>query len=136
MDIQIAGFPDNLWLQQVTIASGASASEVIATQGRALIGIYTPTTGWTAANIGYKTCWNGNQSTLVNSYNAGGTLEQTIVSTDAASASIGIMFPVPDAIFAPYIQLTSVAAASPQVTTPVNQLAERVIMLLFRKYLS
>ncbi len=131
----VPGFPNNLRLQKCTILSGQSVSEMIATQGDALVGIFTPT-GWTAANIGYKSCWTGRPNDLVAVYNNGGTLEQCIVSTDAASASIAILFPVPDALFAPFIQLTSVLVASPQVTTPVTQGADRVIYLLFRRYLS
>ncbi len=135
-DIQIAGFPQNLFLQKCTIASGASASEMIATQGFALIGLFTPTSGWTAANIGFQMGWDGRDIDLVNAYNDAGTLEQCIVSGDAAAASIAILFPSPDAIFAPFIRLTSVLVANPLVTTPVTQGAERVIYLLFRKYLS
>lgn len=136
MDAQIAGFPDNLWLQKVTILNGASASEMLSTQGRALIGLFTPTSGWTAANIGFRTGWNGRDIDLVNAYNAAGTLEQCLVSGDAAAASVAVLFPAPDALFAPYIQLTSVLTASPQVTTPVTQAADRVIFLLFRKFLT
>jgi hypothetical protein len=136
MDVSIAGYPQNLFLQSCLIKSGASASELIATQGMALVGIYTPTSGWTAANIGFKTCWNGRDIDLVNAYNAGGTLEQCLVSGDAAAASISILFPAPDALFVPYFCLTSVLVASPQVTTPVNQGADRVIYLLFRRFLS
>lgn len=136
MDIQIAGFPQNLFLQSATILSGASVSEMIATQGMALIGIYTPTSGWTAANIGFKTCWNGRPNDLVNAYNSAGTLEQCLISGDAASASVSILFPAPDALFVPFLQLTSCAVASPQVATPVAQGADRTLYLLFRRYLS
>ena len=136
MDVQIAGFPQNQFLQKVTILSGASASEMIALQGMAVIGLFTPTNGWTAANIGFKTCWNGRDIDLVNTYNDAGTLEQCIVSGDASGASIAILFPSPDAIFAPFLQLTSVAVASPQVTTAAPQGADRVIYLLLRRYLS
>ncbi len=136
MDIQIAGFPQNLFLQKCTILSGASVSEMISTQGMALVGLYTPTNGWTAANIGFKTCWDGRNIDLVNAYNAAGTLEQAIVSGDAAAASIAIVFPSPDALFVPFLRLTSVLVASPQVTTAAPQGAERVIFLLFRRYLS
>ncbi len=132
-DVVIQGYPGNLFLQKCSIASGASASEMIATQGFALIGLFTPTNGWTAAAIGFKTCWNGSIPSLVNAYNDAGTLEQCVVSTDAAAASIAILFPSPDALFAPYIQLTSVTVAT---TTPVTQGADRVIYLLFRRYLS
>ncbi len=138
MDVSalIPGFPQNLFIQSCTIASGASVSERIATQGLALVGIITPTSGWTAANIGYKSCWTGRDADLVPVYNSGGTLEQAIVSTDAAAASIWILFPVPDALFSPWIQLTSVVAATPQVTTAAPQAADRVLYLLFRRFLS
>jgi hypothetical protein len=136
MDVNIAGFPQNLFLQKVTIPSGASASEMVATQGMALIGLFTPTNGWTAANIGFKVCWNGRDIDLVTAYNDGGVLEQAIISSDAAAARIAILFPSPDALFTPYIQLVSVLVASPMVTTPVNQGADRVLYLLFRRYLS
>ncbi len=136
MDINIAGFPQNLFLEKVTIASGASASEMIPTQGMALIGLFTPTSGWTAANIGFQVGWNGRDIDMVNAYNAAGTLEQAIVSGDAAAASIAIVFPSPDALFVPFLRLTSVLVASPQVTTAAPQGADRVIFLLFRRYLS
>ncbi len=136
MDVPIAGSPQNLFLQSCLIKSGASASEMISTQGMALIGLYTPTNGWTAASIGFKTGWDGRNIDLVNAYNDAGTLEQCLVSGDAAAASIAILFPAPDALFAPFIQLTSVLVANPAVTTPVTQAADRVFYLLFRRYIS
>jgi len=118
--------------QTATIASGAAISEMIPTQGRALVGIFTPA-AWTAAAIGYKVGWSGNDAEMYNAYDSSGNLEQTKVSTDAAAASVFIAIPTSDAIFAPYIKLTSVTAAS---TTGVNQDAARTLVLVFRTFLS
>lgn len=134
-DVQLpAGYmPAGMSIQQVTIASGASASEMINIQGRGLVGIFTPTNGWTDAAIGFKIGWNGRSTDLVNAYNNVMALEQCLVSTDAAAASISIPFPEPDVLFAPFLQLTSVVAAA---TTAAPQAAARVLTLLFKNYLS
>lgn len=124
--------PNSLAAVQVTIPSGASISEMIFTNGKGLIGLFTPTNGWTDAAIGFKVGYQANALYLVNAYNNGATLEQCLVSTDAAAASIWIPFPQPDVLLAPYVALTSVVAGA---TTTVNQAAARVITLLYRNYL-
>ena len=122
----------NMTFETATIASGAAISDKISTQGRALVGIFTPA-AWTAAAIGYKVGWSGNDTEMYAAYDSSGNLEQTAVSTDAASATVFIAIPTSDAIFAPYIKLTSVTAAS---TTGVNQGAARQLILVFRTFLS
>lgn len=126
-DVQIEGFPANLFLQKCTIANGASKSEYIATQGMALVGIMMPA-AWTAADIGYEASWDKDKFNPV--YGNGG-----IASTTVATASTYIAFPQSDAAFIPYLKLTSVAAGGGSVT-PANQGAERTIYLLFRKLFS
>lgn len=129
-DIQIPGFPDNLVLKQVTILNGASASEIIPTQGLALVGIRTPAT-WTAADIGYKAgIQSANAAALVTVYNGGG-----IAYTTVATASKHIAFPTSDALFVPFLQIQSVVAGGGSVT-PANQAQDTVLLLLFRKFLS
>lgn len=125
-------WPANMSFETADIASGAAVSQKIATQGRALVGIFTPS-AWTAAAIGYKVGWSGNDAEMYAAYDASGNLEQTLVSTDAAAASVFIAIPTSDAIFAPYIKLTSVTAGS---TTGVNQGAARTLVLVFRTFLS
>lgn len=128
MEFALAGSPDNLRAQQVTIASGASASEMIPTQGMALIGVLMPS-AWTAANIGYKACLSGRPNDLVTAYDGGGIVLQT-----PAAASRFLAFPLTDAIFAPFLQIVSVDPADG--TTPVNQGAERSVVLLFRRFMN
>ncbi len=132
-DIRPTGFPSNCFLRQVTIPSGGSVSELCPTQGMALIGIYTDTAGWTAAAIGYKTCWSGNPSELVTMYDSAGGYEQTKVSTDAASAGVFIGIPQTDTLFAPWLQVTSRTAGT---DTAVVQGAARTLTLVFRNYLN
>lgn len=126
-DINMAGTPGNLFARQVTIAAGTAVSEIISTQGQALVGIIMPA-AWTAANIGYQTCISGRSNDLLNVYDAGGNPSQTVVST-----SRHIAFPTSDAIFVPFLALTSMAAGT---VTPVNQVAAAVIILLFRNFLN
>ena len=131
-DITPSGWPGNMFLQTVTIASGASASEMIATQGRVLLGIFTPA-AWTDAAIGYKVGWNGNPNNLVWAYDNGKVLEQTKVSTDLAATSGFVAIPQSDAIKAPYIQLNSVVEGA---TTATTQGAARTLVLVFCTFLS
>lgn len=126
-DVPIKGFPSNLFAAQVTIKAGTAASEMFAPQGKALIGLYMPA-AWDTADIGYQSCISGNPIDLLNAYSNGGTPETTQVD-----ASRYIPFPSFDALFAPFIVLTSVDAGS---VTPAVQSADRVITLLFRYYLT
>lgn len=132
-DITPTGFPSNCFMRQVTIPSGASVSELCPTQGMALIGIFTDPAGWTAAAIGYKTCWSGNLSELVTMYDSAGGFEQTLVSTNAAAAGVYISIPQTDTLFAPWVQVTSRTAGT---DNGVNQGAERKLILVFRNYLN
>lgn len=126
-EFKLMGFPDNLSAMSVTIPNGASVSEMIATQGRALVGIVMPA-AWTAAAIGYKVCLSGNAADLLPVYDSGGN-----AMTTSAAASTHIAFPTSDAIFAPFLQIASVTAAT---ATGVNQGADRTLLLLFRSFLS
>lgn len=126
-DIQISGSPSNLFARKVTIPNGAAVSEMISTQGMALVGIIMPG-AWTAAALGYQTCISGNKADLLSVYDAGGNAATTL-----AAASTHIAFPTSDAIFTAYLAITSVTAAT---TTGVNQGAARDIILLFRNFLS
>ncbi len=127
-DLNIQGYPDNLRAYQVTIAAGASASEIFATQGWAIVGIEMPA-AWTAANIGYKSCMSGNVDKLKQVYDNGSNPEVTQVA-----ASHNIAIPQSDTVFAPFMQLISVSTSDG--TTPVVQVAAASITLLLRKYLS
>ena len=127
MDVPIGGYPNNLRAQKVTILNGTAVSEMIATQGDALVAIEMPGT-WTAANIGIQACLSGNASKLKNVYDNAGNLQQS-----QAAASEFIVFPWNNAIFGPFIALTSVAAGT---TTPANQGQDTELVLLFRRFLS
>jgi hypothetical protein len=123
------GFPSNVVAIQTTIAASASISEMIPTQGMALVAIIMPGT-WTAAALAFKVCTSGNKTDLQFLYNNAGGAERSL-----AAASETILFPVPDASFFPWLQVVSVDATAGSVT-PVNQNAARTLVLLFRKYLS
>ncbi len=126
-DYPVAGSPGNLNAQSVTIPAGAAVSERISTQGRALVGIIMPGT-WTAADIGYQACLSGNDGDMRNIYDSGGAAMTTPVGVNRHVA-----FPTPDAIFVPYLRLTSVITVT---VTPVNQVAAATIILLFRSFLN
>lgn len=119
---------NNLYYQQCTIASGASKSEMIDTQGFGLAGIIMPS-AWTAANLGFAVCLTGNANDLQQVYSSAGTAESS-----KATASQPIAFPSPDALFFPFLQILSVSTSDS--TTPVTQGAARTLLLVFRKYLS
>lgn len=123
------GFPTNLVPQTCTIAINASKSEYIATQGWALCGIIMPS-AWTAADIGYEGCYTGRLNDMLPVYTGGG-----VPSTTVATASVFIAFPSQDAIFIPYLRITSVATGGGSVT-PVTQAAAATITLIFRKLFS
>ncbi len=132
-ELRLSSPVDNLRFMQVTIASGASVSEIISTQGSALVGIYTDPAGWTAAAIGFRTCWSGNNTDLVTAYDSSQGYEQAKVSTDAAAAGVFIATPQSDTMFVPFLQVTSRTAGA---DTAVNQAAARTLTLVFRRYLS
>jgi hypothetical protein len=123
MEYALAGFPENLWGQQVTIAAGASESEAIPTGGRALVAIVMPG-AWTAALIGIKAGLTPAALGVV--YDNADNL--ALVKT-AASRFLSV--PLDNAVFAPYISVVSVAANG----SATNQEAARTLILLFRRYL-
>lgn len=124
-DIQLQPgiIPPGYKFHQVTIANGAAASEMVATDGKALIGVIMPTS-WTAAALGFKTCISGNATDLLSVYDNAGNAE-----TAVAAGSTHIVFPSADAILVPYLQITSVTVAT---ATPVNQGGARTLILIFR----
>jgi len=126
MDINIAGFPSNLVAQKVTINTTGN-SEMIATQGMALVGIFMPAS-WTAAALGYKVGWNGKDLNMQVMESGGGTPVTTVADADTF-----VPFPMPDAAFVPFLQINSVTV---NTATLVTQGAARELILLFRKYLN
>lgn len=127
-DLPIPGYPGNLRAISLTIASGASASEMFATQGDAIVGLIMPA-AWTAADIAYKDCVTGNPADLHQVTDSGGTPEKCVVA-----ASTNVAFPQGDAIFAPFLQLISVATTDD--TTPVAQGGARALVVLLRHFMS
>ena len=125
MDISISGFPENLTAQQVTIASGASTSEVIATQGRALVGVIMPAT-WTAAKLAFLAGIASGGVVAVYD-NAGNRLAATVAAAEF------IAFPADQSIFAPYLQFASVDSTT---LAALNQNQATILILLFRRFLS
>ncbi len=119
------GFSQNLTFQIATIAASASASDVIASQGKALVGLIMPA-AWTAAAIQYYASVDSSSFKVVKDTTTA-NLMQTLVAADD-----WIVFPLADAIFAPYIKLVSVTATT---VTPVTQNAERTIILVLRNFL-
>lgn len=111
----------------VTIPAGASVSEMISTQGEALVGVIMPA-AWTAAALGYAACLSGNVADLLSVYGSGGTAMTTV-----AAAATHIAFPTSDSIFVPFLQIRSVTA---DTATGVAQAAAATIILLFRKFLN
>lgn len=120
-EIQLDGFPENQWGVYVTIKSGASESEIIATQGRALVLAILPL-AWTAANIAVKA----------------GIVKDTVfpgtgnLRVSNAVAGQYTAFPTSDAVFAPYISVQSVDDTG----AAVAQAADRVLILIFRRFVS
>lgn len=120
---------DNLFKATVTIPNNEAASDGVPTQGYALVAILMPIL-WTAAGIGFQTSLDGVSYKDV--YDSGAnplTTDVKVVSTVPQH----IAFPQTQAIFGPYLKLTSVTYAS---VTPVNQGGARVLTLIFRKLFS
>lgn len=125
--MQAQGWPINLSAQKCTIPSGGSGSEIIPLQGKAIVGLIMPAT-WTAAAIQYYAGLSMTPSQLkVVKDQTTGNLLQTLVAADD-----WIIFPLTDALYAPFVQLVSVTPAS---VTPVTQGAAREIILLLRNFL-
>ena len=120
-EIQLDGYPENLWACTVTIPSGASESEIVVTQGRALVNVIV-SPGWDAANIAVK-------AGIVKGTVYPGTGNLRISN---ASAGQYTAFPTSDAVFAPYISVQSVDNSG----VAVNQTAARVLTLIFRRFVS
>ncbi len=125
-EFKLQGSPDNLYAQQVTILNGASVSEVVATQGKALVGMLMPAS-WTSANIGFKTCMDGNPANLKLIYGNANAPELC----DPGTADRHIAFPSVDALYVPFLAIASVDGSG----VAVNQAGDRVIVLLFREFL-
>lgn len=130
-DVQamIPGFPQNMSVRYGTILSGASATDLISTDGMAPVGIIIPS-AWTAADLGYKLNWDGQINDSLTAFDGFGTAMTTV-----AAANSWIVFPLSNAVYAPYMQITSVAAGGGSVT-PVTQGADRKILIIFRRFLS
>ena len=123
------GFPGQLTAVKVTIKSGAAGvSELFPTQGRAVMAIVMPAT-WVAAAVVFRGALSNNLASILPIYDAGGNPEGT--SANAVQATV-ILFPG-DAIFYPFLQLMSATAGS---FTPVDQTADRDIILILKDYLS
>ncbi len=121
-DIVIAGSPDNLFAQQVTIPNATPwVSEFVSMQGQPLVGIFMPAT-WVAASIGYQVSYDGKNFFVVE--NAG------IPVTTVVNQGTFVPFPTPDALYASFLKIASVIAGT---ATPVDQTAARTVILLFRK---
>ncbi len=126
------GFSQNLSLQKCTISAASSGinqglSEPINSAGKALVGLIMPA-AWTAAAIQYYASITPNQDDFkVCKDTTTGNFLQTLVVADD-----WVVFPLSDAIFAPYIKLKSVTAGG---VNAVTQGAAREIYLLFRNFL-
>jgi hypothetical protein len=110
----------------VTIPNGTAESEAVLTQGRALVGVIMPS-AWTAANLGIKAGLA--PGTLQVAYDNGGGILQSVVV-----ASVFVAVPTDSVVYAPYVSVTSVN--TDKGGAAVAQGAARVIVLLFRRYLS
>lgn len=126
---QIPGFPVNTVLKSLTIPAGASKTNIEPTSGMNLVGVFMPS-AWTAADLGFEGCWNGNPNYSYTSRDAGGNAQTSVATVDTY-----VTFPLNSAIFAPYLKITSVATGG-NSTTPVNQVAARELICVFRKFLS
>lgn len=116
---------ENLFLGEVTIPSGASVSELIKTQGFAVVGVIVPSQ-WTAASLALSVATT-EAGTLAPVYDSGGVRAKATVTAGAC-----IPMPFGDTVYAPFVKLASVDASN----NPVNQAADRVITLLLRRFLS
>ncbi len=125
----VPGWPANMTLQKVTILAGTSKSEMIAIQGQAMVGIVVPA-AWTTALIGYEAGWDGNQNDTYIVYDGGGNPQTTVVE----AVSSFIAFPSVNAIFLPFMKITSVAVADG--VTPELQSETRELIVVFRKLFS
>ena len=122
------GWPNNLRILKCTIGTAADgASEIVPLQGKAIVGLIMPAS-WTAAAIQYYGSINGNAREL-KALKDGST---SVYLQTLVAAGDWIVFPLADALFAPYVQLVSVTATT---VTPVVQGADREILLLVRNYL-
>jgi|SRR6185369_17558586 len=116
---------ENLFGEQITIASGASVSEGVPTLGRGLCGIYLPAS-WTAANIAFSVSLDGiNFVTVVDS---SGNLEGCKVTAGTAVA-----FPTADALKFPFLRVLSVNTDGSGAA--VTQGAARTLTLIFQRFL-
>jgi len=117
-----------LFSVDVTILSGASASEPFTLQGKVLVGILMPS-GWTAASLGFAGCASGRIADMQQIYDKTGSPE-----TAVAAASKPIALPNSDPLWFPFMQVLSVQVADK--VTLVTQGADRTLTLFFRAYQS
>lgn len=122
-----SGFPGQLTATRVTILNGAAGvSEIFPTQGRAIMALVIPAT-WVAAGISIK----GGliQNSVKETYNQAGIAEGTVAVVVQDTI---VLFPS-DAEFLPFLQLMSATAGS---FTPVDQTADREIIVVWKQYLT
>lgn len=112
----------NIEAETVTIASSASLSSLAAGDGRVLVGIIMPAS-WDAADLTFKASNTGGADFL-DVYEESSDTQLTV----QAGASRHIRLRVNEWACFPYLKVQSGTTA-----VPVNQTAERVITLLFRR---
>jgi hypothetical protein len=105
----------------VTIANGASLSDLLDLQGSALAGVQFPA-AWTAAGVAFEVSADG--TTFQPLYNSAG---EVAYSTSAAAASRSLSVNGEDFLGWRYVKVRSGTSGS-----PVNQGAARVLVLTGR----
>lgn len=125
MSFQLDSRYENLEAVDVTIASGASNSNVATSEGRALVGLRMPA-GWDAADLRFKAALKSGDTLLPVFDSFGNPLKATVTE------STFITLPLSQACYAPYVCVSSVDTSG----NAVNQTADRTIVLLFRRFLS
>lgn len=124
------GFPGQLTSLRIALPAGATgASELFPTQGRAVMGVIIPA-AWTAAALAFYGAFSNNPASAIPIYNSGGIPEGTAAAVNAGSY---VAFPSPDSLFFPFLQLVSVTAGS---ITPVDQIADRELILILKSFLT
>ncbi len=123
------GFPGQVTAIRVTIKDGTDGvSDLFPTQGRAIMALIMPAT-WVAAAVVFRGAMSNTPSAILPIYDAGGNPEGTVA---VAVQGTYITFPG-DALFVPFLQLMSATAGT---FTPVNQTADREIIVLMKQYLT
>ncbi len=123
------GFPGQVTAVRVTIKNGSDGvSDPFPTQGRAIMGLVMPAT-WVAAAVVFKGGMSSNPAAMLPMYDSGANPEGT--PSTAVQGTI-ITFPG-DALFVPFLQLVSATAGT---FMPVDQTADREIIVIFKQYLT